>query len=207
MTTIVIPWRGTRPERTHAKNYVLGKLRELLPNALIILADSGHQPFNRAASRNRGVSQAGEGVVVVCDADTIPERKPLLEAIEQASRDKLLHLPYTHYRALSPAGTAAVVNGTPVAECPTEIEGDGSQGGVLVMDTEAWRSVGGMDERFTGWGFEDTSFCVTVQALCGGVIRHEGNIHHLWHPSEFDARSSRYAANRALFERYEAAYR
>lgn len=206
MTTIVIPWRGTRTERANAKSHVIRKLREILPNSLILLADSGHQPFNRAASRNRGVNQADAGVVVICDADTIPDREPLLEAIEEAGRDGLLHLPYTQYRALSPAGTAAALSGTPLAECAIEITGDDSQGGVLVMDAEAWNGAGGMDERFTGWGFEDTAFYMAARTLCGDVVRHEGNIHHLWHPSDLDMRSSRYAANKAHCRNYEAAY-
>jgi hypothetical protein len=151
------------------------------------------------------VHQAGKGIVIVCDADTIPEPEPLHAAVEAAGRDGRLHLPYTRYRALSPAGTTAVLNGAPLSECPTETESTGAQGGILVMDAEAWQNTGGMDERFTGWGFEDTAFHAAAHTLNGDVARHEGDIHHLWHPSDFAPSSPQYAANKTHWQRYEAA--
>lgn len=178
----------------------------MLPAALILMTDSGHEPFSRAASRNSGVDQAAKGIVVVCDADTVPEPDPLIRAVEAAQGDGKLHLPYTRYRALSRAGTEAAITGRPLTECATEIEGSTSQGGVLVIDADAWQSAGGMDERFTGWGFEDTAFYAAAHTLLGEVVRHEGAIHHLWHPTDYDVTSPRYAANQAHCRNYEAAY-
>lgn len=206
MATIVIPWRDTGPARAEALQHVLVALHDMLPDAEVILADSGHQPFNRAASRNHGVRTADPDVAVVCDADTIPEPDPLHTAIDQAAADGLLHLPYTRYRALSRPGTAAALRGTHPAGCHAELELDSSQGGILVMRSDAWRAAGGMDERFTGWGFEDAAFHAAVETVHGKVIRHPGTIHHLWHPSDIDMASPEYAANRALCQRYENAH-
>jgi hypothetical protein len=152
------------------------------------------------------VEHAANGVVVVCDADTIPEPEPLHGAIAAAQRDGKLHLPYTRYRALSPAGTTAAFNGSRLIDCPAEFEGNASQGGILVVEAEAWQNIGGMDERFTGWGFEDTAFYAAAHTLLGTVVRHEGAIHHLWHRTDYDAWSPRYAANKARCRTYEAAY-
>lgn len=206
MATLVVPWRDTDPDRAQAFGFVSTHLRNILPDARLVLADSGHQPFNRAASRNHGVTLADEGVVVICDADTIPEAEPLHAAINAAAMDGLLHLPYTHYRALSKAGTAAAHGGTALRGCHTELDLGGSQGGVLVMRANAWQATGGMDERFTGWGFEDAAFHAAITTLHGPVIRHTGTIHHLWHPSAIDFTSPQYAANKALCRRYEAAH-
>ncbi|MET7795659.1 galactosyltransferase-related protein [Streptomyces decoyicus] len=178
----------------------------MLPEVDVILADSGHQPFNRAASRNHGARLAGNRVAVICDADTIPEAQPLRDAIRHAASDGLLHLPYTRYRALSHTGTTAAIRGTRLAGCHAELELEGPQGGVLVMRADAWQAAGGMDERFTGWGFEDAAFHAAVRTVHGDVIRHQGVIHHLWHPSDIDFSTPAYAANRALCQRYEDAY-
>src|SRR5690606_13678970 len=147
-----------------------------------ILADSGHEPFNRAASRNHGVTLPDEGAVVICDADTIPEGEPLHAAINAAATHGLLHPPYTHHRARSKAGTTAASGGTTLRGCHAELESTCSQRGILVMRADPWQAAGDMDERFTGWGFEDAAFHAAVRTVHGDVIRHAGTIHHLCHP-------------------------
>lgn len=204
---VVIPWRGGQPDRERHHETVRAHLRELLPDAWHIDADSGHHPFSRAGSRNRGVQLAqdvGADVVVLCDADTLPEREPLLAAIGSA-HDGLLHLPYTHFRGLSQNGTRAYLGGTPGDACEVELETTWSTGGVLVLQPSAWWRMGGMDERFRSWGMEDTAARVACDALLGPTVKHEGTIHHLWHPSEIDPTSPLYQANLALMARYVAA--
>ncbi|MFI6510116.1 galactosyltransferase-related protein [Streptosporangium sp. NPDC050855] len=201
---VVIPWRGGQPDRERHHETVRAHLRTLLPDAWHIDADSGHTPFSRAGSRNHGVRLAqdvGADVVVLCDADTLPEREPLLAAVESA-HDGLLHLPYTHFRGLSPQGTDAYLAGTPAYLCATELETDWSTGGILVIQPSAWWQAGGMDERFQGWGAEDTAARVACDALLGPTAKHEGTIFHLWHPSEIDPSSLLYQANMALMGRY-----
>src|ERR1044072_2142658 len=61
------------------------------------------KPFSRAQARNRAASYAelvGADVVVIADADIIPELSSLNKAIPDP-RAGPLQLPYTHYRALS----------------------------------------------------------------------------------------------------------
>ncbi|MEV0830878.1 MULTISPECIES: hypothetical protein [Streptosporangiaceae] len=204
---VVIPWRGGQPDRERHHETVRAHLRELLPDAWHIDADSGHTPFSRAGSRNHGVRLAqdvGADVVVLCDADTLPEAEPLYAAIESA-HDGLLHLPYTHFRGLSPQGTDAYLAGTPAHLCVTELETDWSTGGVLVAQPAAWWRAGGMDERFSSWGFEDSSLRIAADAILGPSVKHEGTIAHLWHPSDIDMSSPAYQANAALAARYVAA--
>jgi len=204
----VIPWRGGQPDRERHHQTVRAHLRELLPDAIHIDADNGAHPFSRAGSRNHGVrlaQDAGADVVVLCDADTLPERDPLMEAIG-AARDGVLHLPYVHFRGLSMRGTAQYLGGIPLPECETESAHDWATGGVLVITPEAWWRAGGMDERMVGWGFEDTAFRIAADALLGPTVKHQGTIWHLYHKKTMGLGTPQHTANGKLARRYDQAH-
>ncbi|WP_437052046.1 glycosyltransferase family 2 protein [Streptomyces sp. enrichment culture] len=201
---VVIPWRPGTAERNAHHQTVRDHLTTLLPDALHLDADSGHTPFSRAGSRNEGVRQAesaGADIVILCDADTLVEAEPLHAAIEAAA-DGVLHLPYTWYRGLSQAGTAAYLKGVPADHCATDWAHQWATGGVLVIQPAAWWTAGGMDEEFTGWGFEDTAFRTAADALLGPTIKHDGTITHLWHPIEAGIGSPLHVAGGQRMQRY-----
>lgn len=201
---VVIPWRPGTPERNAHHEYVRDHLRELLPDAIHLDVDSGHTPFSRAGSRNEGVRLAqiaGADVVVICDADTLPETEPLHAAIEAAT-DGRLHLPYTWYRGLSQRGTLDYLAGTPAVDCVVDLEHEWATGGVLVIQPDAWWAAGGMDEAFRSWGFEDAAYRIAADALLGPTVRHQGTITHLWHPQESGLGSPQHVANGQLCQRY-----
>ncbi|GAA1888276.1 hypothetical protein GCM10009837_07650 [Streptomyces durmitorensis] len=201
---VVIPWRPGTSERNAHHEYVRAHLAGLLPDGIHLDVDSGHDPFSRAGSRNEGIRQAataGADVVVLCDADTLPEPEPLYTAIEAAA-DGVLHLPYSWYRGLSRDGTQTYLAGAPAADCSTDLAHEWATGGVLVIQPDAWRQAGGMDEGFTGWGFEDAAYRIAADALLGPTVRHEGAITHLWHPQESGLGSPQHVANGQLCQRY-----
>lgn len=201
---VVIPWRPGTPERNAHHEYVRDHLVALLPDAIHLDVDSGHTPFSRAGSRNEGVRLAqiaGADVVVLCDADTLPEAEPLRAAIEAAT-DGVLHLPYTWYRGLSQRGTIDYLAGTPAADCSVDLEHEWATGGVLVIQPDAWWAMGGMDERMVGWGFEDAAARICADALLGPTVKHAGTITHLWHPQESGLGSPQHVANGQLCQRY-----
>jgi hypothetical protein len=201
---VVIPWRPGSVERNAHHDTVRAHLHALLPEAAHLDVDSGHTLFSRAGSRNAGVRQAaaaGADVVVLCDADTLPEDEALHAAIDAAG-DGRLHLPYSWFRGLSQDGTAAYLAGAPAADCPADLEHQWSTGGVLVITPAAWWQAGGMDERFTGWGMEDAAFRIAADALLGPTVRHAGTITHLWHPPESNLGSPQHIANGQHCQRY-----
>jgi hypothetical protein len=203
---VIVPWRGGNPYRERHHRVVREHLRAMLPDALHLDADSGHQIFSRAGSRNHGVRQArarGADVVVLVDADTLPESEPLFAAIDQATADGLLHLPYTRYRSLTRNGTRNHLRrGVPAIDCEADHDHKWATGGVLAITPTAWVQAGGMDERFTGWGFEDVAFRAACDTLLGDTVKHEGTITHLWHPAETALGSPQHVANAALCKRY-----
>lgn len=203
----VIPWRGGQPDRERHHETVRTHLRMLLPDAVHMDVDSGHRPFSRAGSRNLGVRLAEDAecdVVVLCDADTLPEATPLHAAIEGAS-DGRLHLPYVHFRGLSENGTRMFLGGTQAEACETDLAHDWATGGVLVLTPAAWWRAGGMDERFVAYGYEDTAFRIAADALLGPTVKHPGIIWHLWHEQQMGLGSPQHTANGELAGRYVGA--
>lgn len=205
--TVAVPFRAGALDREIHADYVSARLREMAPDADHMVVDVDG-PFSRARVRNEAVRRAGSGVVVLCDADTLPEEHALTAAIAGAAQDGRLHLPYTRYRALSPEGTLAVyARGIDPMDAPVEDESRRPIGGVWVISTDAWWRAGGMDETFKGWGFEDDSFHTAANILLGQTVRHEGTITHLHHTPAANLQSPEYRRNRSRFQQYVRARR
>lgn len=200
---VAIPWRS-RPDRVYAHTVTVSRYRNLLPDAKIVDVDTDHQPFCLAACRNEGVRTAerdGYDVVVLADADTLPERKPLLAAIHGAAHDHLVHLPYTQYRGLGGNGTTQYRAGRPLPACDHLVIPFATSG-VYVTTPSTWWACGGQDERFMGWAPEDMAWLISHRALLGAdPVRHEGAVYALTHhspPKDGDA----YESAVKLYQRY-----
>lgn len=205
MLTVVIPWRE-QPSRLSALDAVREWYLREIGDVEFVLVDSDDDVFNLSQARNTGVAAVADAgrVVVINDADTIPQRESLLDAVGAAASSGLVHLPYTHYHWLGASGSAQFVEGTPLAECDFELV-RGACSGVYVTTPRTWFSHGAQDERFRGWGFEDAAWYLAHTTLLGGPPRRtEGRVfalHHAAQPRE----GEQYDANASLMERYKAA--
>lgn len=184
---VVIPWRDS--DDSHRQMSFVNNYWQWNDWGFdIALADSGAEPFSRSASRNVGVAAAGMGVVVIADADTLPEYEPLRAAIAAAD-DRRLHLPYDRYVNVK---HGRVIDRT-----------ENSTGGCLVIHSDAYALVGGHDERFIGWGAEDIAFRVACDRKLGETVRHPGVLTHQWHPIKWSPHDENYRAN---FQRLREVY-
>lgn len=202
---VVIPWRATT-ERLRAFRSVWGWYMRTLPDVRIVIADSACARWNAAAARNEGVRRAegiGANLVVLADADTIPLEPNLRAAIEGAFSDGLLHLPYDAYVRVKPNAVDLIDRGIypPPAMRGPRIRSAAS--GACVLTVDAYWASGGQDERFEGWGGEDSSWICAVETLVGPVQRHPGRVFSIDHdrssqewPNEFTPLFKRYWAAR-----------
>lgn len=200
---IVIPWRPA-PSRLDAFERVIAWYRTHFPDLDLRTIDTGDDPFVLAACRNAAMADAAsDDVVVIGDADTLPEPAPLRAAIDAARTSDRVQLPYTAYRWLGREGSAQYAKGMPLDECDHELV-IGACSGVYVATPRTWAQHGGQDERFRGWGFEDAAWYLAHEALTGGPPdRHPGRVYALYHAGETRA-GANYDANAALMERYRA---
>ena len=181
-TVLVIPWKST-PSRERPLQAVLEWYKTNLPDIEIVFANASEDIWLPSASRNIGVKRAQEAcadVVIINDADTIPEIESLLEAIENCQKDKLIHLPYRYCKYYTMGESEKYYDGTDINLLKRSLHD--SNGGVWVFTPETWWSVGGMDEKFQQWGKEDTALEIAHTVIKNTkFIRHDGFIYCFGH--------------------------
>lgn len=176
-------------------------------------------PFNRSAAINQASVAAGEwDVAVVIDADVVLWPKMVEGALKQAEQTGGPVLAYTERDQLTSQGTPQVLAQNPATvdlrAAPRLwrrwVRGRlrGSCSSANVVTRELWDRVGGFDERFVGWGYEDIAFRVACETLSGvEMTKIPGVLFHLWHTvSEGNQPASpTMLANKARCDRYLAA--
>lgn len=213
--SVLIPYGGTEEWRERSFHWLLRRYGDLLPGAQIVIGSSDAENFSRAEARNRAFGQCTGDTLLIADADTIFHPDQLTAAINLLKGKRNWVLPYQWYYNLSREVTDSILN-LDASETITEpvhpasyehkIE---SWAGLLVTPREAFEVVGGYDERFQGWGYEDNAFRLALDTLWG---QHErlawGYCLHLWHPSSEDGcfGQPHIFDNRSLLLDYQAAY-
>jgi hypothetical protein len=181
--------------------------------------DEGEAPFNRSRALNRAAGAAGGWLVaVVIDADVIVAPGLVERAITRACATGAPVQAYTDRFHLGPVGTTMILGREPLSVNlrfpphhwvgPDHLRVHDSCSGALVVTRTLWDKVGGFDERFVGWGFEDQGARLAFETLSGHtLVRTIGALYHLHHtvdPGHYPA-SPTVSANRARAERYLAA--
>lgn len=185
--SLIVPFRTDNAHRQRAWEWCERRYRALLPGVEVVVAGDGSTegPFNKAKAVNTAVRSSTGTVLLLGDADSaLPTG--WAEPAASTARAGGWALPSScHY--LSQAQTEALLGCPPAAplEVPERCEYSGtvSWGGHVMLPWELFERVNGMDERFLGWGPEDSSFGLALTALCGPARRLPGAMLHLWHPA------------------------
>jgi hypothetical protein len=207
---LVIPWRP-QPSRLGLFKEVKNWYKTNLPDIEVFYADRPGEFWNAAASRNDGVKRAQEAhcdVIIINDADTIPEIEPLMEAINYCQKGNMIHNPYSACKIFSKEETFRYYDGMKLQEIHCNSIFPYSNGGVYVCTPEAWWSMGGQDEKFVQWGYEDSAFEIAHTIIKGvPIVKHQGYIYSLKHQEQFhdNGYNENYENNRKLYMKYVAA--
>lgn len=180
--------------------------------------------FNRAAAINQAAARAGMwDVMLIVDADVVlDDPAQALAAAELASRSGRVvfaHDSLTMFQdnddrfAFSQDAidaTGQVLKGEDpaiVADSYGFTVHPNTWSSALAVPRVLWDKLGGFDERFAGWGWEDIAFRAAAKTLAGGIDRVPGRAFHLWHPRSWETNEANpgYAANQVLGERYQRA--
>lgn len=162
------------------------------------LADShrvvtASHPFSVSRALNDAARHARGDVFLLFGADHVPDPAAITWALEQVKRHPWVRI-YDRVLYASEAATHLMVDGP----WPGTLLTDGADWtrhsapcpGVLAVTRRAYEAAGGMDERFTGWGYEDTEFLSRlVHTVPGGTMGPCGlPLRELYVPSNRDLR-------------------
>lgn len=224
----LVPRRAGQPQRDEIWSRLAARLAQLHPAIPVYVGEHNVGPFNRAAALNRASAQADrEGrwdFAIILDADVFIRPQQVEEALQRASETGRVTWAFTRWRSIyQEASRRAVADWSEEALLSSDLEGQDmdlivektnpvSWSCCFVVPRAVWDDLGGFDERFQGWGWEDMAF---QAAVCGlhGHERLSGDIYHLWHPrsTEREIREGKhsfeYAMNSYLGLRYMTALR
>lgn len=201
-----IPYRPDNGQRTRIWSHLQ---HDFWPhtNAKIKLSWHTDGPFNRAKAINKALDCAWH-VAIIADSDTWVPLGQLAQAVYLASTNSKLVAAFTEVHELNPVTTERLMSmrmttldTERVRTKPLE-----TQSSMLAIGRDLWNRVGGMDERFKGWGGEDNAFWKACTLHGGEPLRVNGPAYHMWHPpAQGKHTGPNYRANRELWNRYQQA--
>lgn len=213
-TVILVPRREDHGPRDRTWAWVKRWWQTNLPRLTIYEGHHNDGLFNRSAAVNRAAALADSerrwDVAVLIDADVICDPAQVREAIDYAvdHPDRLV-LPFSRRHNLNPFGSARIMAGDTgswrryIAKTYNDMCSS-----CVMVPRPLWDAVGGFDEAFRGWGFEDTAFAIACETFGGSSLHKiDGELWHLYHPTAPEGKRSTpsYQSNRARREAYSAA--
>jgi glycosyltransferase involved in cell wall biosynthesis len=194
--SFLVPFRSNGDEhRQRAFDYVVSSLRSFPDSEIVIGNNVGE--FNRSRARNLAALRAKGDVFVFLDADSvIDDHGYILSAIHIAHRSGWC-LPFSTYASLTEQCTLLYIGDEDIPDpyewddinhhyyehvFPSRETPEPAVAGCVVVSRAAFEAVGGYDERFIGWGFEDRAFIRSLEVMVKPMLRGSGTIYHLWHP-------------------------
>lgn len=174
--SFLIPFRDVDGTRTPAKEWILARWRHFYPDAeFVIEPDDGQDPFCKSMAVNRAAAKATGDVLVILDADTWVSTEAMQEGFNllrggvcawfiPARRSLRLTESFSRWLlSMDPTGDLPrIVNNRQVVE-----QAGGVVGFCHIVPRAAFEAVGGMDERFRGWGGEDSCFVRSLDVVVG----------------------------------------
>jgi hypothetical protein len=192
---VVIPWRheATRaPGLRWLRDYYAARFGAANVH---IERDRSRAPFNKAAVQNAAVRRFPGSVVVIADADCLVCDWVLGEAIRHAAKGRHLIIPHNRVCRMNPAQSAELLATSPASRISGKMHAKQRTGpapsGLIVVAASLYLRYE-MDERFYGWGAEDTEFLRRIPHR-----RFTGPLFHIWHepaPREYFPRNLRMLA-------------
>lgn len=132
------------------------------------------RPFSRAVSFNRAVAQSTHSISFICDADmTLPQN--IVSLCNAYTAKRRVWYPVYFFIYKNKPAVAKRENG--------EWELYGSKGMLSVLK-EDWEYIGGLNEKYTTWGEEDTELWQRFHQHHFTIIRNkQKDFFHHWHDS------------------------
>lgn len=216
--TVIIPAYNLSGLRLRNFNFTLQRIKASQPDAIVVVYQSFGEKFpvqkekgirylhvesksdliEKSKLINIGVMNSRTNFIWMNDADIV---LPFSHVLARLNDDMKFIQPFRRFIHLNEKDTECYIENKEVTIEKTEfIEGFGA--GSFVANRKEFMRIGGMDERYIGWGFEDMEFSARVsvfseaQKMMGLVGVH---LYHEPDPSSLKASSN--AVNSRLYQK------
>lgn len=189
-TVILVPRRAGIRERDEIWEWCRRRWEQVHPDLAIYEGHHDDGPFNRSAAINLAARLADEDgpwdLAVIIDADIFIEPAQVIAAIARAAETGRVTWAFQEWVGLTRDAAKRLIAGDPsqpgdIRRADVEKRNPISWSCCFVVPRAVFDDIGGFDERFSGWGWEDLAFQAAVVGLHGHE-RLAGDLYHLWHP-------------------------
>jgi len=218
---VVIPTRTTGdPWRARALEFVAGWYSLHFPRwDLVEGTVPDGEPWSKGAAVRAAVDATSAEILILADADSfLTSPRTLLDAVDMISNGNARWVvPHGNVYRLREAETERIhadPSSAPRLGHTVRATYEGPPGGgITVVARDTFEDVGGIDDRFLGWGGEDVAFGWALETLAHPTERLGAPLVHLWHPHpaptlrgspESEELVARYTAARGLVRRVRA---
>lgn len=183
--SVLIPWRGGDSQRERVWDHIRSRW-ESLGVELCVGVDDPDGPFNCSRALNRAFAISTRPYVMQFGADCLPDVRAIHAAYYNMKIEGFPWVPtFEKTDYYNEHSTELILRGHP----DNTVEVDPNlhvpfQTGVLAMTREAYLETGGADERFVGWGAEDSAFRRTLHILNPGGDPQPFTLRCLWHDNK-----------------------
>lgn len=195
--SILVPFRSDGATRRQLWDHCR-KIWEHTPYELVEGHDSGSGPFSIAQAFNEAAARATGDYLVLFGADHLPDRARVDWAVEHLAAGAQWVPLFAETAGLSKLDTFAVLNGYDPAKVPVAQVAPFCTA-IIGIRRDSWVK---FDERFFGWGGEDSAWRLVLEHLYGPAPQPTGRLLCLWHEA---APRTHTEANFALIGEYMAA--
>jgi len=198
--SVLIPWRGGDPQRERVWEYIR-KEWEFLGVELCVGVDDDGGPFNCSRALNRAFKMSTKPYIMQFGADCLPDYNAIRDGYHwlESGMPWVPLFDKTDY--YNDYATNAMISGLPRNKLFVDQNlAVPFQTGVMALQREAFLETGGSDERFEGWGAEDSAFRMAVWKLYGYGEPLPYTLKCLWHKGEHRVLGE---DNLALCQEYE----
>jgi hypothetical protein len=142
-------------------------------------------PFNRSAALNTAAALAGDWeVAVIADADSLVAPEQLAEALAYANETQRLVIAHSEWVNVEPHEVDGFLDRRALRWDDKRIICQRTVSSMLAVPRSVWDAVGGFDEGFVGYGYEDNAFAHACKIVTGDVHRVYGPVFHLSHEAQ-----------------------
>jgi hypothetical protein len=172
---VLVPFHPDSPERSAIWGHNRALWGSLHGDRARVLVGSDpmvgpDRPFSPGRARNRAFEQGSAPLVLCYDSDDLPPVPAQLDEMVDRARSGDGHgwaAAFDGCIFITAAGSRAIVEeGAAVGDVHLAARTT-TAAGPTVVSRDLFRSSGGYDERFEGWGFEDTALRRVLHFLAG----------------------------------------